>query len=75
MKKKVQEAPEISYVANLSRGPILITAPHSALVKRGGGATNTKLRTHWREHWASTIVLMLAQAIEELEDGLVKANE
>ena len=59
--------PDQSYIANLSRGPILLTAPHSIVCFRGGGFMGHNLRTHKREHWASTIVLKLAHAISELQ--------
>jgi hypothetical protein len=33
----------VHYVANLQRGPILLTAPHSCIVGRGGELSNTKI--------------------------------
>jgi len=59
--------PEKSYIANLNRGPILLTAPHSNVMFRGGEFMNDKLRTHMREHWASSIVLKLSHAIAEIQ--------
>jgi hypothetical protein len=58
--------PIASYVANLSRGPILLTAPHSNTMFRGGPFMGQTTRGHRREHWASTIVLQLADAIEDI---------
>jgi len=54
-----------TYLANVNRGPILLTAPHSALIYRGGKTSDTKVRLHMREHWTSTIVLMLSKSIAE----------
>ena len=73
IKDKLETLPP--YVANLSRGPILLTAPHSTKVKRGGSLVNQKERTHLREHWASTIVLLLAQAIEEMEGKVIPTDK
>jgi hypothetical protein len=55
------------YLASVSNGPILLTAPHGVMVKRGGQIVKQKERTHLREHWVNTITLMLIQAIEEIE--------
>jgi len=41
-------------------GPILLTAPHSCQIKRGDAKLGHRERIHLREHWASTITLMLA---------------
>ena len=60
--------PPLSYIANLSRGPILLTAPHSAVLFRGGiSVDGKKERTHMRESWAASIVLMLANEIDNLQ--------
>ena len=50
-----------TYLASLNQEPILLTAPHSCQVTRGGDATNQKERVHLREHWISTIAIMLAK--------------
>jgi len=50
------------YVCSLG-GPILFTAPHSCTLKR---QVDGELKTHLRERFSSTIVLMIAEAIEEL---------
>lgn len=57
---------DISYLANFSRGPILLTAPHSCMVKRGGLFEGDKVRQHLREQYTSTIVLGLTHHIEKL---------
>ena len=49
------------------RGPILLSAPHSSRIMRGGTHTKTKERLHLREQWVSTLTLKLAIAIEELQ--------
>ena len=56
-----------SYFANLGRGPILLTAPHTCMLFRGGKVMAERERTHKREHWVSTIVLMIADAMEEIQ--------
>jgi hypothetical protein len=38
-----------SYVANLTRGPILFTAVHSCVALRGGEISNTRVINHNRE--------------------------
>ena len=49
------------------RGPILLSAPHSSRIMRGGTHTKTKERLHLREQWVSTLALKLIIAIEELQ--------
>ena len=50
------------YVASLN-GPILLTAPHSSTLKR---EVNGEFKTHLRERFTSTIVLMIAEAMKDL---------
>ena len=64
MSKAVKPGQEVTYLANLSKGPILLTAPHSCFVKRVLDGRDVQ---HLREHYASTIVLQLAKAIEDLQ--------
>lgn len=55
----------VPYIASF-RGPILLSAPHSTKIQRGGALSKTKERIHLREQWVSTLVLKLAIAIEQL---------
>ena len=57
-----------AYLCHVSCGQILLTAPHSLPVKRGGSIVKQRERTHLREHWVSTLCLMLVQEIQELEE-------
>jgi len=60
---KLTDSIKTPYIASF-RGPILLTAPHSSRVMRGGVLTKTKERIHLREHWVSTLALRLALEIE-----------
>ena len=62
----VNSAIKTPYVACF-RGPILLSAPHSARILRGGTHTKTKERIHLREQWASTLAIKLAVEIEKLQ--------
>ena len=44
-----------------------MTAPHTSMLFRGGPHVEEKERTHKREHWVSTMVCMIADAIYELQ--------
>lgn len=55
-----------SYIASF-RGPILLSAPHSARICRGGQLTKTRERIHLREQYVSTLVLKIAAEIEKIQ--------
>lgn len=56
---------QVPYIASF-RGPILLSAPHSTRVQRGGKKTDTKERLHLREQWVSTLALKIAIEIERI---------
>ena len=45
------------------RGPILITAPHSIKIVRGGGDTLERTRNHKRERWTAEISMLVAKEL------------
>ena len=45
---------------------MLLTAPHSMKLTRGGGATGERTRIHKRERYTSEVVLRLGAALHEL---------
>jgi hypothetical protein len=53
------------YIASF-RGPILLSAPHSSKLQRGGALTSSKERIHLREQWVSTLIFKLAIEIENI---------
>ena len=57
---------ETPYIASF-RGPILISAPHSIRLKRGGHHTKSKERIHLREQWVSTLILKLVAEMEQIQ--------
>lgn len=52
----------LEYVCALS-GPVLLTAPHSIKLVRGGGDTGEATRNHKRERWTAEAVLTVAQGL------------
>lgn len=44
-------------------GPILLTAPHSMKIMRGGGETGERMRAHKRERWTAEMALVLARQL------------
>jgi len=48
------------------QGQVLITAPHSLKLERGGAASGEKVRTHLRERWTAEIALALARELSNL---------
>lgn len=45
------------------QGQVLITAPHSLKLERGGDASGEQVRTHFRERWTAEIALALAREL------------
>lgn len=64
-KSSINSSISSQYIA-CYRGPILLSAPHSTRIQRGGALTKCKERIHLREQWVSTLVLKLALEIENL---------
>ncbi|CAE7706757.1 unnamed protein product, partial [Symbiodinium necroappetens] len=44
-------------------GPVLITAPHSIKILRGGGDTQERTRNHKRERWTAEISMIVAREL------------
>ena len=53
------------YLASIN-GPILITAPHSGKLQRGGAEYGEKRRTHLREKYTNVIAMKLALEVSKL---------
>lgn len=48
------------------QGRILITAPHSLKLERGGNAKGEQVRTHLRERWTAEIAVALAHELDNI---------
>ena len=48
----------LDYICSLG-GPVLITAPHSIKIVRGGGETQERTRNHKRERWTAEISMIV----------------
>ena len=71
---QVDEKEILNYIASLS-APILLTGPHTANLNRGGKATGIPVKKHLREMWVSTIVLMLADALQETSSFVIWSRQ
>lgn len=47
------------------RGPVLFTAPHSAMVNRGGADFGEEVRVHQREKYTHYLAMKMAQMVEK----------
>jgi len=56
----------LEYISRLDGGVILLTAPHSIKLTRGGAATGDKSRIHKRERYTAEVVLKIAAELEKL---------